>query len=310
MLSGNSAPASNRRLRHSRGVRIGSHVSIAGGMDKAPLRGHLVGCDTIQVFTKSNRQWRAKRLSEHEVAGFKANLAATNIGPVVAHDSYLVNLAAPRRAVWEQSVTAFRVEMERAERLGIPFLVTHPGSHAGAGEAEGMRRVAEAVNKLHACLPRAQVRILLETSAGQGSSLGYRFEQLAEILANVEQSSRVGICLDTCHVFAAGYNLRTPEGYRKTLNALGACLGLERVKAIHLNDSKGVLGCRVDRHEHIGQGRLGRAPFRRLLNDPRLRHVPMILETPKDGDFLTADRRNLARLRRLVNGKGGRKGAA
>ena len=305
MPSANPAPASNRRLRLSRGVRIGAHVSIAGGMDKAPLRGQLVGCDTIQVFTKSNRQWHAKRLSEQEVSAFKANLAATNIGPVVAHGCYLVNLAAPRRAVWEQSVGAFRVEMERAERLGIPFLVTHPGSHAGAGEVEGMRRVAEAMNELHASLPEARVRILLEASAGQGSSLGYRFEQLAEILATVEQASRVGICLDTCHVFAAGYDLRTPDGYRKTLRELDACLGLERLQAIHLNDSKGALGSRVDRHEHIGQGRLGRAPFRRLLNDPRLRHVPMILETPKDGDFIMADRRNLVRLRRLMNGRGG-----
>jgi deoxyribonuclease-4 len=269
-----------------------------------------VGCDTIQVFTKSNRQWRAKRLSDQEVAAFKANLAATGIGPVVAHDCYLVNLAAPRRAVWKKSVAAFRVELERAERLAIPFLVTHPGSHAGAGETEGMRRVAEAVNELHASLPGYRVRILLETTAGQGSSLGHRFEQLAAILANVEQSARVGICLDTCHLFAAGYNIRTRDGYRKTLNELDACLGLERLQAIHLNDSKGGLGCRVDRHEHIGEGRLGLAPFRLLLNDSRLRRVPMILETPKDDDFVTADRRNLARLRRLLNGGHGREAAS
>ena len=278
-------------------------MSIAGGLDKAPLRGKQVGCDTIQVFTKSNRQWRAKRLTDQEVEAFKSNLAATGIGPVVAHDCYLVNLAAPRRDVWKKSVGAFRVELERAERLGIPFLVTHPGSHAGAGEAEGMRRVAEAVNELHASLPGARVRILLETTAGQGNSLGYRFEQLALILTKVEQAARVGICLDTCHVFAAGYDIRTPDGYRKALEELEACLGLERLQAIHLNDSKGGLGCRVDRHEHIGEGRLGLAPFRRLLNDPRLRRVPMILETPKDDDFITADRRNLTRLRRLLNGR-------
>jgi deoxyribonuclease-4 len=278
-------------------------MSIAGGLDKAPLRGKQVGCDTIQVFTKSNRQWRAKRLTDQEVEAFKANLAATGIGPVVAHDCYLVNLAASRRAVWKKSVAAFRVELERADRLGIPFLVTHPGSHAGAGEAEGICRVAEAVNELHAGLPSARVRILLETTAGQGSSLGHRFEQLAAILARVERAARVGICLDTCHVFAAGYNIRTPDGYRKTLKELEACLGLERLQAIHLNDSKGGLGCRVDRHEHIGEGRLGLAPFRRLLNDRRLRRVPMILETPKDDDFITADRRNLARLRQLLNGR-------
>jgi deoxyribonuclease-4 len=268
-----------------------------------------VGCDTIQVFTKSNRQWRAKRISDQEVEAFKANLAATGIGPVVAHDCYLVNLAAPRRAVWKKSVAAFRVELERAERLGIPYLVTHPGSHAGAGEAEGLRRVTEALNALLAALPGAGVRILLETTAGQGSSLGHRFEELAAILAGVDQADRVGVCLDTCHVFAAGYDIRTRDGYRKTVEDLDACLGLRRLQAIHLNDSKAGLGSRVDRHEHIGEGRLGLAPFRRLLNDPRLRRVPMILETPKDDDFVAADRRNLARLRRLLNGRHGRGGA-
>jgi deoxyribonuclease-4 len=283
-------------------------MSIAGGLDKAPLRGKQAGCDTIQVFTKSNRQWRAKRISDQEIEAFKANLAATGIGPVVAHDCYLVNLAAPRRAVWKKSVAAFRVELERAERLGIPYLVTHPGSHVGAGEAEGLRRVTEALNALLAALPGAGVRILLETTAGQGSSLGHRFEELAAILAGVEQADRVGVCLDTCHVFAAGYDIRTPDGYRKTIKDLDACLGLRRVQAIHLNDSKGGLGSRVDRHEHIGEGRLGLAPFRRLLNDPALRGVPMILETPKDDDFVAADRRNLARLRRLLNGRHGRGG--
>jgi deoxyribonuclease-4 len=269
-----------------------------------------VGCDTIQIFTKSNRQWRAKRLDDKEVQAFKASLAATGIGPVVAHDCYLVNLAAPRMAVWKKSVKAFQEELERAERLDIPYLVTHPGSHAGAGEAEGIRRVAEALNLLHAALPSHRVQILLETTAGQGSSLGYRFEQLAEILARVEQADRVGICLDTCHVFAAGYDIRSPEGYRKTVEDLAACLGLERMKAIHLNDSRGRLGSRVDRHEHIGEGQLGLAPFRHLLNDPRLRCLPMILETPKDDDFVRADRRNLSRLRRLFLGSNGRKAAA
>lgn len=304
-----STRPSDHAPRRSGDVRLGSHVSIAGGLDKAPLRGKQVGCDTIQVFTKSNRQWHAKRITDQEVEAFKVNLVATGIGPVVAHDCYLVNLAARRRAVWKKSVAAFRVELERAERLGIPYLVTHPGSHAGAGEAEGMRRVTEALNALLAALPGAGVRILLETTAGQGSSLGHRFEELAAILAGVEQADRIGVCLDTCHVFAAGYDIRTPGGYRKTMEDLDACLGLRRLQAIHLNDSKGGLGSRVDRHEHIGEGRLGLAPFRRLLNDPALRGVPMILETPKDDDFVAADRRNLARLRRLLNGRDGQGGA-
>ena len=285
-------------------------MSIAGGLDQAPLRGRQVGCDTIQVFTKSNRQWQARPLTHQEVEAFKANLEATGIGPVVAHDCYLVNLAAPRGPLWKKSVAAFRMELERAGRLGIPYLVTHPGSHAGAGEAEGIRRVAEALNVLHAALPRlGGIQILLETTAGQGTSLGYRFEQLAAILAQVEQADRVGVCLDTCHVFAAGYDIRSAEGYRKTLAEFTACLGLTRLKAIHLNDSKAGLGSRVDRHEHIGVGQLGLEAFRRILNDPRLRRVPMILETPKDDDFITADRRNLARLRRLLNGRG-RRGSA
>ena len=304
-----STRPSNRTRRPSGAVRLGSHMSIAGGLDKAPLRGKQAGCDTIQVFTKSNRQWRAKRISDQEVEAFKTNLALTGIGPVVAHDCYLVNLAAPRSAVWKKSVVAFRVEMERAERLGIPYLVTHPGSHAGAGEAEGMKRVAEALNELLASLPGAGVRTLLETTAGQGSSLGHRFEEIAAILAEVEERDRVGFCLDTCHVFAAGYDIRTLDGYRKTMADLDACLGLDRLQAIHLNDSMGGLGSRVDRHAHIGEGRLGLRPFRHLVNDPRLRRVPMILETPKDDDFVKADRRNLARLRRLLD-KSDTEGAA
>jgi len=296
-------PATQRRPRAA--VRLGSHVSIAGGMDRAPLRGRQVGCDTIQVFTKSNRQWRVRRLGDREVEAFKAQLETTGIGPVVAHDCYLVNLAAPRASLWKKSVAAFREEMERAERLGIPYLVTHPGSHAGAGEAEGVRRVAEALNVLRAPLPRhGGVQILLETTAGQGSSLGYRFEQLAAILDQVEGADRIGICLDTCHIFASGYDIRTRDGYRKTMRDLDACLGLHRLKVIHLNDSVQGLGSRVDRHAHIGEGRLGLEPFRRLLNDPAFRGVPMILETPKDDDFVKADRRNLARLRRLLNGAG------
>ncbi len=287
-----------------RPVRLGAHMSIAGGLDQAPLRGQQVGCDTIQVFTKSNRQWQAKPLSDSEVAAFQANLRATGIGPVVAHDCYLVNLATPRGPVWKKSLAAFRVEMERADRLGIPYLVTHPGQHRGAGEAEGIARVAEAMNRLHAALPEARVQVLLETTAGQGSSLGYRFEHLAAILEQIDQAGRVGICLDTCHVFAAGYDIGSPTGYRRTMRELDACLGLPRLKVIHLNDSQKGLGSRVDRHTHIGQGVLGLVAFRLLLTDPRLRRLPMILETPTDGNFVRTDRRNLARLRRLVNGQG------
>ena len=279
-------------------------MSIAGGVDRAPLRGREVGCDAIQIFTKSNRQWRARPLGDDEVEAFRTNLKATGIGPVVAHDCYLVNLAAPVAAVWKRSVAAFREELERAERLKIPYLVTHPGSHLSAGEADGIARVAEALNVLHAALPRHRVRVLLESTAGQGTSLGHRFEQLAAILEQVETAHRVGLCLDTCHLFAAGYDIRSPAGYHETMRALAACVGHARVKAIHLNDSRQGLGSRVDRHAHIGEGRLGSAAFRLFLNDPRFRTVPMILETPKGADLVTADRRNLARLRRLLNRTG------
>ena len=300
-MPGTGTSAAGVRPRaNGRRVRLGSHMSIAGGLDRAPLRGRQAGCDTIQVFTKSNRQWSAKPLSDREVEAFKANLEATGIGPVVAHDCYLLNLAAPRAALWRKSVAAFRVEMERAERLGIPYLVTHPGAHLGTGEAGGIARVAEALNLLHAALPSARVQVLLETTAGQGTSLGHRFEQLAAVLARVERAERLGICLDTCHVFAAGYDLRSPDGYRRTFRELDACVGLRRLKAIHLNDSVQGLGSRVDRHAHIGEGRLGLEAFRLILNDRRLRQVPMVLETPKDDDFLRADRRNLGRLRRLI----------
>jgi len=281
-------------------LRLGAHVSIAGGLEQAPLRGRQIGCDTIQIFTKSNRQWRARPLGEPEVLEFRRNLRATGIRPVVAHDCYLVNLAAPALAMWRRSLAAFEDELVRAEQLGIPYLVTHPGSHAGAGEAAGIARVAEALNRVGAGGRR--VRVLLEVTAGQGTSLGYRFEHLAAILARVERGEHLGVCLDTCHLLAAGYDIRTPEGYRDTLRALQACLGLRRVQAIHLNDSQAGLGSRVDRHAHIGEGALGLRAFGFFLRDPRLRRVPMILETPKDGDAVRADRRNLARLRRLVNG--------
>lgn len=296
---GPTANPSCRRLRA--GPPLGAHVSIAGGVDKAPLRGRAVGCEAIQVFTKSNRQWRSRPLGDEEVEAFRRNVKAAGIVSVVAHDCYLLNLAAPTSAVWKRSTDAFREELERAERLGIPYLVTHPGSHLGAGETDGIARVAEALNVVHAALPHHRVRVLLETTAGQGSSLGYRFEQLAAILERVDGAGRVGICLDTCHLFAGGYDIRSPHGYRETLRALARCVGVGRVKAIHLNDSRQGLGSRVDRHAHIGEGSLGRAAFGFFLNDPRFRRVPMILETPKGGDHVAADRRNLSRLRRLLD---------
>ncbi|MBI4391554.1 MAG: deoxyribonuclease IV [candidate division NC10 bacterium] len=284
----------------SRRLLLGAHVSIAGGLDEAFARARAVGCDAIQIFTKNTNQWRARPLSARKVEAFRAAQRTSGIGPVLAHTSYLINIASPDRRLFRRSVEALREEAERAERLGIPYLVLHPGAHLGRGVEEGTKRAAEALDTVHARLPRARLRILLETTAGQGTVLGARFEVLAALLARVAAPGRLGVCLDSCHVFAAGYDIRTPAGYRETLRVFDGTVGLDRLRAIHLNDSRGECGSRVDRHSHIGKGRIGREGFRHFVRDPRLRGIPMILETPKDGDFVKADRRNLRLLRALA----------
>ncbi|HEV8663417.1 MAG TPA: deoxyribonuclease IV [Candidatus Methylomirabilis sp.] len=289
-----------------RRLLLGAHMSIAGGLPEAFSRGRAVGCDTIQVFTKNNNQWRARPLAEPEVKAFRAAQRESGIAPVLAHVSYLINIACPDRGLFQKSAAALRLEAERAERLGIPYLVLHPGAHLGRGVEEGVKRAAEALDIVHARTPGARVRILLETTAGQGTALGARFEELAALLARVVEPGRLGVCLDSCHVFAAGYEVRTAAGYRETLRAFDATVGLNRLQAIHLNDSKGDRGSRVDRHRHIGAGRIGREGFRQFVRDRRLRGMPMILETPKDDDFVRADRRNLRLLRALAGG--GRRG--
>lgn len=288
-----------RRGPESARVRLGAHISIAGGVDKSVLTAREVGCETLQVFVKSSNQWRAAAFRDGEPERFKENLAATGIGPVVAHDSYLINLCSPEDALWNKSLEAFLVELDRCETLGIRYLVTHPGSHTGAGEEAGLSRLIRALDRIHAQRPRQDVMVLLETTAGQGASLGHRFEHLATVRQAVAHPQRVGVCLDTCHVFAAGYDLRTPAVYRETMERFEAVVGFEALKAIHLNDSKRELGSRVDRHEQIGKGCLGLEAFRLLLNDARLLAVPMILETPKGPDY-REDKINLATLRRLI----------
>lgn len=295
---------SERRARvpkrhHAARVRLGAHISIAGGIDKSVPTAHDVGCEVLQVFVKSSNQWRAAPFRDGETRRFRDNLTATGLGPVVAHDSYLINMCSPDEALWARSRDAFLVELDRCEALGIGFLVTHPGAHIGSGEAAGLDRLVRALDEVHAARPRQEVMVLLETTAGQGSSLGHRFEQLAAVRRRVAQPRRVGVCLDTCHVFAAGYDLRTPAAYRETLQRFDETVGLDALRAIHLNDSKRELGSRVDRHEAIGAGRLGLRAFDLLLNDPRLKEVPMILETPKGKDY-AEDRVNLARLRSLL----------
>jgi deoxyribonuclease-4 len=278
---------------------FGAHMSIAGGLAKAFARGEQVGCEAIQIFTKSERQWAARPLIPEDVAAFKAERARSGIGPVVVHDSYLINLAAPADELWEKSIAAFAHELERCQTLGIPFIVTHPGAHTGSGEETGLAREAVALNRLFEAGVGGDTVVLLETTAGQGSCLGNRFEHLARLFELVPHHGRLGVCVDTCHIFAAGYDIRTPEAYAATFAELDRLVGLEHVRCFHLNDSQKDLGSRVDRHAHIGQGCIGPEGFRLLVNDPRFRHAPMILETPK-GDAMAEDVENLALLRSMV----------
>ena len=274
-------------------------MSIAGGAFNALVAGKEVGCATIQIFTKNNNQWNAKPLTDEEIAEFKKKQKETGIRPVVAHNSYLINVASPDKTLAKKSMEAMLIELQRCEQLGVPILVMHPGSHVGTGEKEGIKRIAEAIDWLQEKTERFKVRIALETTAGQGSNLGHRFEQIAEIIDLAEDKTRVAVCLDTCHIFAAGYDFRTESGYKKTMNEFDKTIGLKRLKAIHFNDSVKDLGSRVDRHAHIGQGKIGKTGFGFFMNDKRLEDIPKLLETPKDkeGKF---DRMNLATLRKLV----------
>jgi deoxyribonuclease-4 len=279
-------------------LELGAHVSTAGGVDQAITRATEAGMTACQIFTKNQRQWRAKPLDPAEAERFRDQWAASPIKLVVAHDSYLINLASGDDALWDQSRLAFRDELDRCQALGVPWLVTHPGAPKESGPAAGIVRVAEALNRIHAERPDDTVLTLLETTAGQGTTLGRTFEELAENIALVEDQSRVGVCFDTCHVFAAGYEIRDPVGYAETMARFDAILGLARLRAVHLNDSRFPFGSRRDRHAHIGEGELGLAAFANVMNDERLAGLPGILETPQDDP--QDDVRNLATLRGLV----------
>jgi deoxyribonuclease IV len=277
---------------------VGAHMSIAGGIHRAFERGSLVGCRTLQIFLKNSNRWDARTLTEDDRMLYRAAQEKTGLKPVVAHISYLINLASPEPSLWERSLKGFIEELERANYLSVPCVILHPGAHMGAGEEKGVLRVADALKRaLSEIAP--PVRILLENTAGQGSSLGHRFEQLAAILDSVPDSTRIGICLDTCHLFAAGYDIRTAEGYFKTIEKFKRLIGIKKISAFHVNDCKKDLGCRVDRHTHIGQGFIGLEGFRSLMNDQRFVLIPKILETPK-GEDLKEDLMNLATLRSLL----------
>ena len=277
---------------------LGAHVSAAGGLHQAPLNGERLGCNAIQIFTRNQRQWKAKPLTAREVEGFRSAIQSCSLESVVSHDSYLINLASPDEMILQRSREAFRDEVDRCDLLGISCLIFHPGSHLGTGEEEGLHRVADSLNWILSQRSRSATRLLIETTAGQGTNLGYRFEQLAEILCRIRESSRMGICLDTCHLFAAGYDLRMLRAYTSTIKQLDDIVGLTQVRAIHLNDSMKELGSRVDRHENIGKGQLGLGAFRLLLNEEHFSNVPMLLETPGGEEGY---RRDLATLRSLLN---------
>ena len=277
-------------------------MSVSGGLDRALFRGREAGCQVIQIFTRNTTRWASRKLSPSDIDAFYAARQETSVEPVAAHDSYLINLASPKSEVREKSFSAFLEEMERAERLEIPYLVMHPGAHLGEGEATGLRRIIEAFNRVHDQTPDFRVQILIETTAGQGTNLGYRFEQIAEILEGLEAQDRMGVCLDTCHVFAAGYDFRTYKTYSELIKSFDSVIGLNRLKLIHVNDAKKGLGSRVDRHEHLGQGLIGRDAFSFFLKDPMFEKIPFLLETPKgrNKDGIEWDILNLELLRRLM----------
>jgi deoxyribonuclease-4 len=280
---------------------FGAHKSIAGGYHKALLSAHALECSTVQLFTKSSNQWKAKPFTDDDLAAFRKTLADTGLQCPTAHDSYLINLASPDESLWRKSLEAFVIEVERAEALGLTYLVTHPGAATDGNEQKGLKRVAKALDEVHKRCPRAKVRVLLETTAGQGNCLGHRFEHLARLLELVKKPERLGVCFDTCHVFAAGYALSTRAEYAATMKEFDTVIGLAHLRVFHVNDSKKPQGSRVDRHEHLGRGCLGLEAFRLLVNDPRFHDRLMILETPKeDGDVDDMDSVNLGVLRRLL----------
>jgi deoxyribonuclease IV len=268
-----------------RGPLLGAHMSIAGGVQQALYRAQQAGCEAVQIFTKTSRQWQGKPLTEEDMAVFREAQQATGMTTVVAHASYLLNLAAADRTLWEKSLHACIDEMERCEALAIPLLVAHPGAHVGAGAEAGLTNIARAIDAVHTACAGFRTRITLEITAGQGTCLGYRFAHMRAILERVRDSERLRFCFDTQHAFAAGYDLRTAEGYARTFAEFDALIGLQRLGVFHLNDAKQGLGSRVDRHAHIGAGCLGAEPFRRVMQDRRFWGLPMCLETPKSQDL-------------------------
>ena len=280
-------------------MQFGAHESIAGGVFNAITRGQTATCDTVQIFNKSNSQWRAKKLTQEEIDEYLERIEDTGVTVACSHSSYLINIGSPDEALGTKSRNSLQEETERCNRLEIPNLVFHPGSHVGSGEEPGLDRIAERCNHVLSNIEDNTVALCFETTAGQGTNLGYSFEQIAYILDRIDDKDHVGVCLDTCHIFAAGYPIIDPKDYEETMKAFDDIIGIDKLKIIHVNDSKTEFGSRKDRHEHIGEGHIGLEGFRNFVNDPRLKNVPFILETPKEDD-LQDDIENLEKLRSLV----------
>jgi deoxyribonuclease IV len=283
----------------NKGLLLGAHMSTNGGVHSAFTRGASIGCTTMQVFVKNNNQWHGRPFSDEEIQYYKTEEAKARIAPVIAHAAYLINLCAASAPILRQSRLAFIDELQRCEILGIKALVFHPSAHVGAGEDEGIKKIAESLNLAHDQTSDVRVLSTLESTAGQGSALGYRFEHLRAIIDLVEGKHRMAVCLDTCHLLAAGYDIRTQAGWEKTMGDFVDVVGIHRLVVVHVNDSKKNLGSRVDRHEHIGKGQIGLEGFRAMMNDPRLVDVPKILETPKSED-MHEDLENMGVLRSLA----------
>ncbi len=288
-------------LREGPGVNLGAHVSIAGGLHKAVERAAALDATALQIFTRNQVRWKAKPLSEMECRRFRQARAESRIQGAIAHASYLINLASPDAALRRRSVQSLRVDYERSEALGLDALVFHPGSHMGSGEDAGLDRISDGVAGIMALTQGFRCRLLFETTAGQGDQLGHRFEEIARLLNGSDSPERLGFCLDTCHVFAAGYDLGDRPSFHALMRQIEASIGLRHLAAIHINDSRAPLGSRIDRHAHIGHGRIGLDGFRALMRDRRFRRIPKILETPK-GTYRRRswDRINLETLRGLT----------
>lgn len=280
-------------------VRVGAHVSIAGSIDRAVDRAADIGCDTFQIFSRNPRGWKVKDIAEETAEEFKRKMERAGIDPAVDHMPYLPNFATPREEVYEKSVEALALELERCDILGIPYLVAHLGSHLDAPKEEGFRRTSEAITEALSSSENGVI-LLLETTSGSKKSVGGSFEDLGEIMRRIDRDERVAACFDTCHAFAAGYDVKTEEGLEATLEEFDGAVGLERIKVVHLNDSKGPRGSKLDRHEHIGLGEIGAEGFRLILRHPAIRARPLILETPVDER--RDDRGNIALVRELAGG--------